>query len=1410
VAIQVLGPIELDGGDELRPRDRLVLGALAVRRDQVVAPDEIADAVWGDEPPASWRKQVQICVARLRKVLGPNGIESTSGGYRLRLAHVQLDSEHFEALVARGRSLARNGEPDRSAVALARALSAWRGPPFAALDGWAPARTEAHRLSELHRSAEEELLDARLATGEHRAVAVQAEALVAAEPLREARWAALALAQYRCGRQGDALATLRRARDVLATELGVDPGPELIELEAAILAQDDSLRSVPVARTVSRDCPYKGLAFLDVGDSLFGRDDDIEACLQRLRDSPLLVVAGASGCGKSSLLRAGLVPALTRSGRPAYVLVPGPAGELAFPRPPGVGRTDPVLVVDQLEGLFTAAPTRAQAAQTCAALAAYANERAPVVVAMRADHLAELAADPSFSELAEKGLVLLRTLTGSALREAIERPAHEAGLRIEDGLVELVIRDSDGEPGALPLMSHALAETWLRHDGGVLTVEAYRAAGGIQGAVARSADRLHDSLQSEERTVLRSVLLRLVSPSPDGDPLRARVAADALRGDLRRERVLRLLISARLVTVADGIVELSHEALVRAWPRLSAWLEDDMEGLRVLRHLSAAAAGWESLGRPDTELYRGPRLDMVLEYRQRALPDLTTVEQHFLDKSVLLADSERAQMQRRAQTDAARAHRLRTLLGVAVSLLLVSLITGLVAVDQAREATGQRDRAASAGDRARLQALVNRSLALRSTDRDVAALLAVEAARRWPDRPEAMSALLGGFTTAPGFAGYQFLPHAEQLTGALVPGTRTALVAVADEGLTALDVDSGKTSTPFPALPPNAGSPKKVVVSADGRVAALLLTTPTPDGSCPGQAPPQSTGVEACGALWFYNLASRTVLAGPVFAPTGPGDLAINDDGSRVAVAGGHAGVTAVFDSRGRLQGMLPGLRRPPAAEENLHTAAVGFGSDGLLRVGSLAGPIRTVDPDSLRTLATAPAPPFSTHQHVSPGRDGLVVAGGSEAVVATRPNARRAEWTLDLRGTNPDPCPWFADSRVSDRVYCGSNYGEIEEFVRSTGQRTGVTLDPQKGGVGSLAVSQSGDELVAFGAEIPAVSRWRLDGSGPVTKHIADGHVLADGFDFDGGTTLLVAARGPRATIDTDFDDPALWDPVTDRVVDHLKPVTAGAGWVGDGLLVGVAPDQKHFAWYDVEKRAAGEGPDLGLDCDHIWATAGGERAYCGFADGTVATIDVARRERIEPTIKVDGFPWSVSATNGGAQVVITAWTDSGPETTVHDGDSGAQLGGVLKDADMTSVSLDGVLVGARAGDITRYDLKTLKPMTELPGARGEVNSLQFSEDGSVLLATSNDQTASVYDIASGIRIGDPIQSSAPFLYPAFLRHDGKALAVTDLTGVAMWDLDPDHLREAACRVAGRDLTRREWDTYLGDLGTYRSTCSQ
>ena len=1128
MGIRVLGPVEVDGGESLRPRDRLVLAALAVRSGRSVAPEEIGDAVWGDQPPVSWSKQVQICVARLRKVLGPGAIEtSPDGGYRLVADRVEVDKDSFEKLVVRGRQLAATGEPDRAATAVAGALALVRGDPYRNLHHWAPAASEIARLTDLIRTAEEDLLEARLAVGEHREVASHAEALVAQDPLRERRWAALALAQYRCGRQADALRSLRRARSVLREQLGIDPGPDLVALEERILRQDESLRAVAEPRAVSAACPYKGLAPLDVGDPLFGRDTEVATCLARSPETGMLVVTGPSGSGKSSLVRAGLVPALERQGRRCEVVVPGTAGDLDLPSD---HKPAPVLVIDQFEQIFLTDRPPAVVRAACAAVAAYATSRALVVITVRGDYFGALAVDPALGRLAEDNLLLLGPPTGDALREAIERPATDAGLRLEPGLVDLVVRDTEGEPGALPLMSHALAETWRRRDGNVLTVAAYRASGGISGAVARSADRLYESLPPDQRTALRSVLLRLVMPSLDGEPRRCRIPSRAVGGDTARDEITARLIAARLVTAEDGILEISHEALVRAWPRLQAWLDEDSAGLRVLRHLAVAAEGWEGLGRPDSELYRGARLEAAQEYRASHAPDLTPGEREFLEASLRRSESEQATLRARAMTDARQNRRLRVLLTMAACLLLLAV--GAVVVADRRG-----DEARRAAVEATIQAVVNKSLALRSTDRDVAALIAVEAHRRWPDDPRVLSALLGTFTGSSGFVSNQYVDDAEQLTGALIPGTTDAVVYRDWMRPFVMNLSTGRTVRTM--AQPSGDQPvygRGIAVSADGRRTAMLIELPR--AACGDEATLTKDGT--CGAIVVYDVRTGQPLTDPVVTPDGhgaPGAIALNVDGSLVAAVASGSGVVTVHDaSDGSLLSRLPGLGVPARPEESF-TGAVTFGPDGTLYATSLTGRVRAIRPRSGAVVQSLSAP--EEPRRATCSRRSRRTAGGQRA----RGNGRVRHSDPESACGSPtsgEPPPTPARGSPRPRPPNGSTAARTtarsKSAIASPAARTGRVLDIQLGMVGKLAVTADGSELVAFGAGTPAVTRWRLDGSGPVSTRIADGYIVADRFGYE-DNSLVVARRSPEATSDDDFHDYALWDTDEDRILDDIRP---------------------------------------------------------------------------------------------------------------------------------------------------------------------------------------------------------------------------------------------------------------------------------
>jgi WD40 repeat protein/DNA-binding SARP family transcriptional activator len=804
--IGLLGPLTVAGNAAgLAPRDRIVLAALALHPGEVVSAEQLADALWGEQPPVSWNKVVPGCVMRLRRLLGADAIETVPEGYRLVVLGDEVDARRFERLVGRARELLTLGEPERAAHLAGEALALWRGRPLGDLDGWDAGRAEAARLEELHRDAEELHLDAALKAGRYRDVLGEAQARVAEAPLRERRWALLAVAQYQAGRQGEALRTLHQARTVLATELGVDPGPDLVALEHAILRQDPSLVAGEALPDPTNVCPYLGLVAYDVGDAdgFFGRDADVAECLHRLATVGVLVVVGPSGSGKSSLVRAGVAAALARDGRRAVVVTPGahPMDALTSLTPLAGAGPDPVLVVDQCEQALSLCGDGDERARFFTALARRA-ERSPLVVAMRADRLGDVTAQPQFTRLVERGLHLLGPMAPGDLRAAIEGPAHQAGLLLESGLVDLLVREVEGEPGALPLLSHALRQTWERREGRTLTVAGYQATGGIRGAVARTAEDLYERVPPDQRGMLRDLLLRLVEPSVDGEPVPTPVHRRALLDDAEQNHLVDLLVDARLVTSDDGVIELSHESLAHAWPRLRGWLDDDADGHRIRRHLSGAADAWDSMGRPDTELYRGIRLRTTMEWRARTHPALTATERDFLDHARRHADAESRQER--------RTRRRRRGLVAAVALLMVTAaFAGLLAIRQAERA----ENAAVTADARRAVALARDADAV-----DQALLLSVEAVGL-QDSAETRANLLAALSRVPGLIGsYRHDAGTPPRGSSSVVASRPdGEVLIAGNGLAAAAHDAGTLDV----VHTFAIAPSSVVYRPDGEQLAV-------------------------------------------------------------------------------------------------------------------------------------------------------------------------------------------------------------------------------------------------------------------------------------------------------------------------------------------------------------------------------------------------------------------------------------------------------------------------------------------------------------------------------------------------------------------------------------------------------------
>jgi len=371
-------------------------------------------------------------------------------------------------------------------------------------------------------------------------------------------------------------------------------------------------RSDPVPADEDLDtCPFKGLEFFDVEDApvFFGRERVVADMVARLAGTRLMGVIGPSGSGKSSAMRAGLLAGLAdgvlpgSDGWPRVVIRPGehPLHVLESATA-ALGAGDPcVIAVDQFEETFTACRDDSERTAFIDALVACSRDAQPPCDRHRRSSRRLLRALRRLSRAVAHARSN-HVLVGAMRRDELASRDRDAGAssRAADRaeLVDALIADVEGEPGGLPLLSTALVELWELRDGRRLHLRAYDRTGGVRGAVARLAEATYERFDPEQREEARRIMLRLAG---DGD-VRARVPIGELNGAHRAREVLARLASDRLVTVGDGDAEVAHEALLREWPRLRSWLEEDADGRRLHRQLTAAARDWEAGGRDTSEL----------------------------------------------------------------------------------------------------------------------------------------------------------------------------------------------------------------------------------------------------------------------------------------------------------------------------------------------------------------------------------------------------------------------------------------------------------------------------------------------------------------------------------------------------------------------------------------------------------------------------------------------------------------------------------------------------------------------------------------------------------------------------------------------------------------------------------------
>ncbi|MFE7853830.1 helix-turn-helix domain-containing protein [Streptomyces sp. NPDC057403] len=1152
-------------------------------------------------------------------------------------------------------------------------------------------------------------------------------------------------------------------------------------------------------------CPYRGLAAFAPQDAawFFGRERAtaalVERVFQRVGDGPLLLVA-PSGAGKSSLLNAGLVPALRRPGGfpmpgadrwPVIALTPtahpldelleratkvlGSALDLTAarvaehpevlleavrtrshdPAPDPDGRRPPpvrpVLLVDQFEELFTLCSDEDERRTFARVLRAVSTcpDPAVVVLGVRADFSGHCLELPELAPLFADGLFVLLPMSVAELRESIARPAELAGITLEPGLVPLLLRDAGlrdepagasgaaappGTPsGALPLISHALLATWQQREGTTLTVAGYERTGGIQGAVARTAETVFARLYPAEQKSLRRILSRLVHVSDDGTvATRRRTGRNALMEQLgdadAAAAALDAFVRARLITVDRDTVEITHEALLHAWPRLRDWIHADRAGLLVHQQLAHAAAEWEREHRDPSALYRGTRLDTVrswadeLDTRSRLGPG----EAAFLLASQ--AEEDARKLLTRRQT------RLKQGLSVLLAVLLGLAVTAGGLAYQQRSAALDQERVA------RSQALAVQSTSLAGGQPEASMLLAEEAYRA--DRtPEARGALLS--TQAQAFSARLVGHHGPVNALAFAPDGRLLATAGA-YGTVQLRRTADHRTVATLAVP---GRVRSVAFSPDGHTLAATSTD---------------------GPVRIWDTARHRLRTLLPAATGGAQSLAFDPRGRTLAVAA-RDGEVQLWDTGGD---------RPTARRLVGHTGRVNslaYAPNGRTLVsGGSDGTVRLWDTDRARPLAV-----LKGHTDevlgVAFAPDGRSVAsgGGDRTVRLWDVATHRATATLTGHSDDVNAVAYTPDGTT---VVSAGGDGTTRLWDVRTG-RPAAILAGHTDYVMSVAVNSTGTTLATGGFD-QSVVLWDL--RGPVLTARPFTEVSQAAYSPDG--RLL-------ATADADHTV-RLWDVARHRIVTtftgHRESVSSVA-FAPDGRTLASAGSDGTVRLWDIpaHRALATLTGHTGNVFSVAFAPDGRTLASAG-ADRTVRLWDVGTHRQLAVLHGHTDFandvafsPDGRTLASAGDDLTVRLWDTAGHRLLATlTGHTGAVRG--------VAFSPDGRTLASSGNDgtVRLWDVRHRRPEASLTGHAGSVRGIAFSPDGRLLASSGSDRTVRLWDVP-GRRPWATLTGHTNAVWGVAFAPDGRTVASSSTDGtVRLWDLDLGARLARICRL--------------------------